>query len=474
MSMDDQIEVLYQYVMDQNRIIVHNDDLFSIYEGDLLRFITQSLREQLSPQSFAIAAQRIPPINVLVRIIDKLSKIYQQSPMRSIVEGTGDDVDAELLSWYQDSMDMNNVMNCSNEFLNLFKNNLIQPYIYKGMPKLRAIPSNSFTVYSDSKIDPTVPTHVITFHSIVENGQPIKLYYVYTDENFYIFDEYKKPRFDIMAALGNEEGINIAGKIPFVYVNRSKNLLIPMIDTDVKKMTVLLPVMLADLNFAVMMQAFSIMYGIDVDDTGIKMSPNAFWNFKSDESTDKTPQIGVLKPQVDTAATLNLIQAEVGLWLQTRGIKPGAVGTLTTETAASGISKMIDEMDTSEERQKQVGIYHSAEKELWDLITNYMHPMWRSQGVIDTSMDWTPGVEIEINFSEQLPLLNRGDVVANLKLEREAGFISRFRAVQKLNPRMSEEEVTLLINEIDEEKGNDKKEIEEIDKEEDKEKQEVA
>lgn len=452
MSIQNEIETLNQYVNEQKKVIEHNDDLFSIYEGDLLRFVVQELRNQLSQESFGMAEKRIPPINILVRLIDKLSKIYQQNPLRSIDDATGSDKDYDLLDWYEKSMDINNVLNSSNEFLNLFKNNLIQPYIYNGMPRLRAIPSNSFTVYSNSAIDPTIPTHVITFHTIVENGKQTKLFYVYTDDKFFIFDEHEELRKDIMASIGNEDGINIAGKIPFVYINRSRNLLIPLIDTDVKKMTVLLPTMLSDLNFAVMMQAFSIIYGVDVDDTGIKMSPNAFWNFKSDESTDKTPQIGVLKPQVDTTATLNLIQSEVGLWLQTKGIKPGSVGNLTTENFASGISKMIDEMDTSEERQRQVGIYEGVEDRFWDLITNYMHPMWRRQGIIDSSLDWTPGVKIHTSFSEQLPLLNRGDIVANLQREHEAGFISRFRAVQKLNPRMSDDQVQALIDEIDEEK----------------------
>ncbi len=453
MASKDQIELLHDYVLEQRDLIKHNDDLFTIYEGDLLRFIVAELQTQLSKESFGMAEKRIPPINVLVRLIDKLSKIYQQNPVRTIEENTGAEKDAELLDWYEKSMDANNIMNCSNEFLNLFKNNLIQPYIHNGMPKLRAIASNSFTVYSDSAVDPTMPTHVITFHSIMEQGKETKLYYVYTDEHFFIFDEHKELRRDIMASLGNEEGVNVAGKIPFVYVNRSKNLLVPLMDSDIKKMTILLPVMLSDLNFAVMMQAFSIIYGVDIDDTGIKMSPNAFWNFKSDESTDKTPQIGVLKPQVDTGATLNLIQSEIGLWLQTRGIKPGAVGQLTVENFASGISKMIDEMDTSEERQKQVSIYQGVEEQLWKLITDYMHPMWRKQGVIDSTLDWSPGVEVRTDFSEQLPLLNRGDIVADLKLEMEAGFISKFRAIQKLNPRMSEEEVDLLMKEIEEEKA---------------------
>lgn len=452
--LEKQVDELYAHVQNQGPLLAHNEDLFCIYEGELLSFVNQELKSQLSLQSYDIAKSRIPPINVLIKLIDKLSKIYQQDPMRYALNGT--DSDKELLHWYEYKMDMNVIMNSSNEFFNLFKNNLIQPYVYNGMPRLRSLGSNMFTVYSDSQVDPTEPTHVITFHEHKrEDGTVEKLYYVYTDDEFLVFDSDQQVRRDIMTALGNPEGVNVAGKIPFVYVNRSKNLLIPKIDTDVKKMVVLLPVMLADLNFAVMMQAFSIMYGIDIDDTGIKMSPNAFWSFKSDPATETTPSLGVLKPQVDIQATMELIQSEIGLWLQTRGIKPGAVGTLTSENFASGISKMIDEMDTSEERQKQVGVYKAVEAKLWKLITNHMHPTWKAQGLIDQTLDFSADVKIVTDFSEQLPMLNRGDIVRDLQSEVMAGFTSKRRAIKRLNPRMSDEQIDELLAEMEREQGDE-------------------
>lgn len=453
MSLSSQVNVLWDHVKSQGKIAQHNKKLFDIFEGDLLSYALAELSKQINPQSFDLAEKRLPPINVLIRVVDKLSKIYQQEPSRDV--STGSTSDQQLLDLYENSMAFNSEMNNANEFYNLFKNSLIQPYIHNRQPKLRTVSSDMFTVYSDSKVDPRIPTHVITYHTGLDlKNNPTTLYYTYTDQEFMIFDDDKNVRLDLMAEFGPkmEDGINVAGTIPFVYTNKSKNLLIPKIDTDVLAMVLLLPVMLADLNFAVMMQAFSIIYGIDIDDEGIKLSPNAFWNFKSDESTDKTPQLGVLKPQVDIEPTLNLIQAEISMWLQTKGIKPGAVGKLTAENYATGISKIIDEMDTSEERQKQVTVYRDTEKEFWDKITNYLHPFWRSTDQIDTRLDFSSGVQVETNFAPQLPLVNRGQIVDDLKKEVDAGFTTRFRAIKKLNPRMSDEEVKQLMTEIDKER----------------------
>lgn len=444
------VELLHQYVNDQNTTLKHNADLFDIYEGDLLKFVLEELESQISVESFPIAKKRIPPINILIKLTDKLSQIYQQSPTRSVIGGTNND--NALLDFYQKNMAINKKMNSGNEKYNLYKNTLIQPYIYDGRPRLRAIPSHRFTIFSDNEIDPTIPTGVITFHDGKKlNGKDkTNLFYVYTDQEFLIFDDDKNVRIDLMSKIGND-GTNIYGKIPFVYINQSEDLLIPKIDTDIKKMIVLLPVMLADLNFAAMMQAFSIIYGIDIDNEGIKMSPNAFWRFKSDPTNENTPQIGVLKPQVEIEATLKLIQSEMGLWLETKGLKASSVGKLTADNYSSGIAKMIDNVDTSEERQKQVSVFQSAESELWDLIINYLHPVWRSKNIIDISLDFTKGVSIQTNFSPQLPIIDRGKVVEDLDKEVKAGFTTKRIAIQKLNPNLSGDEIDTLIEQIEEE-----------------------
>lgn len=457
--LSEEIEDIHKHIEEQNELLRYNSDILDIYEGELLPFILKELGKQLSGEPLRIAERRAPPINILERLIDKLSKIYQQKPLRYMKEKNL--TDAELLSNYENSMQINDSMNTSNEYYNLFKNTLLQPYVHDRKPRLRALPSNLFTVISSDPVDPTNPTHVITFHK----AKDTMLYFVFTDKEFMIFDQEQNIRRDLMATYNMEDGNNVIGKIPFVYVNRSKNLLIPKAGKDTKIMVTLLPVMLADLNFANMMQSFSIYYGIDLDDKGIKISPNAFWTFKSDDSTDKTPQLGTLKPEVDTQETLNLIQSEIALWLQTKGVKPGAVGKLTSENYVSGISKMIDEMDTSEEREKQVTKFEKAEFELWDLIINYMHPHWIKTEAIDEKRSWTSGAVVKTDFHQQLPLLNRGDIVRDLRDEVISGFISQRRAIKKLNPKMSDEELNQLIKEIDNERKGSK-EVKKEDKQE--------
>lgn len=458
MAINTMLKTFDDAITANSSLIRHNCQLFDIYEGQLLPILLAELKGQLSENSFRQIQARIAPINVLRRIVDKLSKIYMEAPVRRVEGGT--EKDSELLKWFVDILKMDRKMNTANEFFNLFKNCLLQPVIdpEARKPILRVIPSDRFIVLSTNKIDPTTPTHVVTFEgkAASENGSAkIDLFAAYSKDEWVLFDSDGKIRKDLMAQTGNEQGTNIYGALPFVYVNRSENLLVPKPDSDTLAMTKVIPIILSDLNFAVMYQCFSIVYTIDTEDQNVTMAPNALWTLRSLGDGEKKPEIGVIKPQVDIQQVIGLVQSQLSFWLQTRGIRPGSIGQLTNESSASGISKMIDEMDTSEDRQKQVQFFKQAESELWDLILKHMHPVWVAQGLVDQTYIFTPSASVEVDFPEQLPLQDRAALVITMKQEVEAGFTTRAKAIARLNPGMDDESVMALLEEIEAERYGD-------------------
>lgn len=350
-------------------------------------------------------------------------------------------------------MGLNESMNLSNELYNLCRTSLIYPYIFKGRPKYRVIQNDRFVVYSDDPMNPEVPTHVILLAGFDANGK--KIFWVWSKDEFQVIDSNEEIRRDLMAQFDNPQGVNPVGVLPFVYVNSSKANLTPPPDYDALKIVKLLPVMLSDLNAASMFQCFSILYTVDVNDADLKFSPNAIWNLKSDATTDKKPEVGSIKPTVDYDQVLKLIMEQLSLWLATKGIRPATVGALGAENFASGISKVIDEMDTFEARQKQVTTYLKAEKDFWKLITESMHPYWVGKGELEgVSALFTPGAEVLTRFAVQLPQQSRGQIVRDVKEEYAAGFISRREAVAMLNPELTEEQIDEKIRLIDLERGS--------------------
>lgn len=449
-----ELDSIIDHTLAQADLFAHNEEIFNIYEGDLLTYVERDLAACFTKKAFDRIRPRIAPINVLQKIVDKLSQIYQETPVRVIDGGT--EQDKELVGWYEKKMRVNQKMNIGNEFFNMFKNTLIQPFVdpKTKLPGLRSIPSHQFTVWSKDRVNPVNPTAVIICAGKYSYGGTAKrVFHIYTDDEFLIVDEDKNILREKMAELENPDGINPFGKIPFVYVNRSMNLLIPIPDTDVCKMTKIIPILISDLNYAVMYQAFSIIYGINVEDKNLEMNPSAFWSLKGDKTVDQKPEVGIIKPQVDITQVLSLIQAELVFWLETKGVKAGSIGTLDAQNFASGLSKIIDELDTVGHRKKQVEFFKTAEWQLWDLLLHYMHPYWVSKGMIDTRAMFTSTAYVETSFQEQVPLVRRSDLVASQKSEVEARFTSRRRAIKRLNPEMTEEQIDELLEEIDEERG---------------------
>ena len=452
--MIEMIPTLLEHIETNANKIEHNHKLFNIYEGELMPLVKQSLQQHLSPQVFEQMISRISPINVLIKIIDKLSKIYQQEPSRLVLDGN--DTDVELLRFYERCFKINNTMNVSNESFNLYKNNLLHLYAHQGKPRLRSIPSDRFIVYSADPVDPLNPTHVILIQGTEQdhkNGGEKIIYHGYSDSEFLVFDSEGEVRGDMMTAMGMEDGLNPIGKMPFVYINRSKSLLVPKIDTDTLKMTVLIPVLLSDLNLAAMYQSFSIMYGINIDDENLTMAPNAFWRFKSDGTAEGNPEVGSIKPETDIDSVLKLIQSQMGFWLQSKGIRPGSIGQLDSESMASGISKLVEESDTTEDRKKQVGYYDVAEEQLWYLVTNWMHPYWINSQQIDPMPLFSPMARIETNFAQQTPLMDRKQVIDEVVAEMDAGLLSKKGAVQRLDPHLTDEDIDARLAEADAARG---------------------
>lgn len=435
----------------------HNGQAIDIYEGNLLPYVLDDLKSQLTGQSFESARHRVAPVNMLTKITDKLSAIYQPAPVRRLIGDGVTDTDNELLSAYIERMDINPVMQQAAAMIALCKACAVEPFVHNGEPQARIVLNDRFFAFSNDASAPNMMTHFVTVsHEKKMNGGGVRqVFFVYTAQEFFICDSDGKLRTDIMQNLGVTDNGNAFGTIPFTYASASKNRLMPNPDTDILAMTKLIPVLLSDLNYAVMFQSFSIMYSIDADDGGIVRAPNAFWAFKSDPNTEKKPEIGTIKPSVDIDAVIGLIQSELSLWLNSRGIRPGTVGQLDKDSFASGVSKLIDEMDTYEGRQRLCQIMVKVESNFWTLLMHHTHPQWVKAKDLGEGIPaglFTPGIRVETVFQAQQPMVSRGTLVDEQQKEMQAGFTTRRRALKKLNPQMTDDEIDKLIAEIDAEK----------------------
>lgn len=435
-------------VKDQTDTLQANYKMLDILEGNLEPYVIESLRKMLSPRVLTYALQRLTPINVVPRYVDKLANIYQTGVTRRVMDGT--DSDTDLLGWYEQKFKVNTVMHQSNRLFNACRASLIQPYIGVDGPALRVIPNDRFVVVSYDEQNPTKPTMVILIAG--KDDRKREVYWVYTDTMFAIVRSDETIDLETMAQLGIPDGVNPYGVLPFVYTNQSHLKLVPIPDTDTMRMAEYIPSALTDLNLAACFSAFSMTYIKNGEIADPTYAPNALWFLKSDDP-EKDVEIGTLKPEVDYQEVLNLIQTEMSMWLGSKGIKTGSIGILSPDSAASGIAKMIDEADTFDVRQTQAMIYQESEKQMWDIVLKNMHPVWVTQGLVENRTIFTSGASVVTKFSVIPVGTQRAQLIQEQRDEFAAGFTTRSRAIAALNPQMSSDQIEELEREIDEERG---------------------
>lgn len=447
MATQQYIDGILKYIKGQNVPIEFNKKLFEISEGNLLKYVAETLSRQLSADSAKIAIERAAPINVWNKIIKKLSTLYS----RPVVRKTELDSDQELVDYYV-ARGIDKHFGNMNENYNSYKWSTLEIYeddVEKALA-FRSVPSHQFIPYSDDKINPLRPTAIVKLmgKEADVHGAEREKFWIYTPTEFI-------PVYDngdiVQSDMDGNDGVNPFEVMPFEYISMSQYLLIPTPDDDSIQMTVLTPILLTDINYGSMFLSFPLLYTIDADSENLPASPNIFWNLKSDDP-DKTPSAGVVKAEPNLDAQMNHVMSQLAIWLDSKDIKPGTVGKLTAENFASGISKIISEMDTLENRKGQEIVFSEMETKCWCRIAQIHNTLAKVGRISNRKLFSDPdSLVVMAEYSEDKVLETRADKVERLAKERDARFTSQKKAIKELNPKMDDKAVDELIKEIDEE-----------------------
>jgi hypothetical protein len=444
MALVKKIPALLDHIEKNKKTISYNNELFNIMEGDLLTILVEHITKIAASKSTQIGVDRAAPINVLVKVVSKLAAVYREAPCRS----TENPSDMDIIKTYEQN-GINDTFQDNNTNYNTYKNSTNEIYYDPKIMQLRfrSVPSMQFLPYSDDEIDPLRMTELIkVMNPYIDNeGNELQKYHVYSDKEFISIDE----RGTIVKSdMELNKGQNVYGVIPFPYINKSRNLLIPKIDTDQLRMTILVALLITDINWASKFLSNPIMYGIDIDQDNFELSPNIFWNVKSDLNGNR-PELGVLKAEPDIEGQLNLIKNQLGMWLETKNIKPGAIGKLTADNYSSGIAMMLSEMDTANEIRRQQKVYEKYEVGFWQTLAQ-IHNYLAQRGFIKDRRLFTDPTRliVQTEFKEMKPFESHAEKLERVKKEVEAGLKSKRRAIKELNPKMSDDEVSELLEEI--------------------------
>lgn len=432
---------LIKYARDNQSYLAHNHEVYDIYSGNLLPHVIKILEATLSKNYFDKIKSRVIPINILERYIKKVACAYENPPKRIANKPDYQTV----VDYYVKEMGLNHKGQVADQYSHLFKGFSWEPYVNEGQVSLRVLPYDRFLPYSDNAVDPTEETIFIKImgkRKVMD--KEVTVYYSFTD---FEVDAFTEDGDTYEPALDGNDGVNLYETIPFVYGKRAENELMPIQDTDILAMSKLISVLLSDISGAAMFQCFSIIYGIDLDMENAVMSPNALWSFKSDANSEKKPEVGTIKPEADIDKVMGFIVSVFVMWLETKGVRVGSVGSVDAGNMASGISKIIDEMDVYKVVKDSVQAFQKDEKELWKKMVK-IHNEWLSTGQISGLPMLGDDFEVQVIFPEPQPKRAKKDIIEEKKMEVDAGFKSKRKAIKELNPEMTDVELELELAEI--------------------------
>lgn len=464
---------IVQHYNSYQEYLQFNLRLYRMAEGQVKTEVEDSLRQEILSQSaLRRALQRIPAINVLKKAVDKLSKVYMESPLRL----TNEDADKEIMANIVRDSGLDNVMRDANRILNVHHTFALEPFVENGKHKVRALWAHQFLPFSDNVENPLQMTvfikllgNDIKYIEQVGNDKGkrkeakkeirmVNILGLYSDQEFLIIDSDGAIREDKMLEMGITSSVNPFGVIPFIIGTRSNSELVPFPNQSAFDITILIPKLLTDLNYASQFMSHSIIWTKNANLEGQEINPDAIVDLGDKTEANGEPEIGTIDPKVDIDRILKLVEFEMSSYFSTIGIKTSVSGSLSPGKEESGVSKAIDEGDTTAERKNQTEFFREIEQKFWNLMSK-VHSIWSKEGRLvegERKLFTDKFVDtFRIKYAEAKTLKSHNQLLEEIKTARELKLMSRRQALRLLNPDYTEDQISEILKEVDDEIENE-------------------
>lgn len=448
-----------EFIRSQQGYLENCEKLFDIYNRNLTPYLEERIdRDMQSVNSRMECKSRLAPINILPKIVNKLSSVYSINPDRDM---TG--MDKNLFDEMLKATNFDSDMRQANRYLNLFRIVAIEPVagidldgnpMLNTVSMLRVYPAHKFLLMDDGTID----KRVVCFIKIIgtackttldERGLPVNrnvvVYEAYTRTQFIRFDSegimqttIQIPQLDGSIATDEVDDIRVNefGEIPVVWMTRDVVTTMPPADYDTYSMVTLLPLLFSDMNYALKYKCFSVMYTIGLSAPKGAMAPNSILKFDKDSAVigDNQGELNQISPTVAVSEMLEAIGAQYSMWLESRGIKMSSIGSGSTQTSnASGIAKAIDQGEVIEDVVYQRDLVMNMEEKLFSLIGKFLGNNLR----------------VITSFSETSLLPETNTEKDNRIIEKlKNKLISWSQAIKQTNPELTAVQLQEMIAEI--------------------------
>lgn len=441
----DMLKVFASKVMDPKEVERRKEDKkrYLMFSGATKEVIETAIKKEFKNQNtIQELMNRLIPLNISQKIINKLAGVYKEAPLRSVA--SKDEDEQEMLETLEDCLDLNMRMKEANRFFKLNKKALIEPYLDDfGKPAIRVLPAHTYHVFSYKTKKKSLPNIICKIDEVAE-----QLIW-WSDESHWLTNYKGEVQEDLMKTMDNAEGENPYGILQFEFINESSNSVCPIQDDDLLALSIAIPVILTDLMFGLKYQCWAIIWTVGkVGD--IPFNPNSVIQMEFGEPGQE-PSVNSIKPDIDSDKMLNAVLALVSLLLTTKNLQAGAISDgISAQTAASGIAKVLDSAESVEDKKDQQAFFYRAEQSLFEKLRTLIS-YWSETAQLSPDLNFSQlpdDFAVNIVFQEPRALMTEGEMIDNSKKKIEAKLTTIKRELQKHNPDLDSDAIDELYQEI--------------------------
>lgn len=464
-----------------------------IYRKHLRKYVIERLRDEFSDQETVNTMRKVTSINPAKRIIDEQASLYVDEPNRHWLEAS--DAEASQLDDLYRYANINPQLRLANRYYKLHQQGALYVLPRRGKITARALSPKDYDVIPDANDPEQAFCYIL---NVVDPASERLNDYTQSDRSERRYDASAVGNSDIADKLDaealaaryvfwtddlhfttngngeiisdsgymNEDGsINIAnpiGRMPFVDVANEKDFTF-FVETgsDVIDFVLDLAVQLSDLSNTVKFQAYSQAVISSVDEpVGISVGANKVLWLKIDPHADPgaRPEFRFENPTPDLAASLEIINAQLKMFLTSQGLSPGTVsGKNEIEKFTSGIDHLLANLDKFKATREDMDLFRQVENDLLEILIAWQNVMFdvSDEEALDEVFRKTrvgEQVYLDLVYHEPEAVQTDAEMLLYCQAAMGDGLMSKLEAVKRIY-KVDDDTAQQIIDKIAEEKA---------------------
>jgi len=464
---------------------------FDVYRGRQDAYILEKLISEFSVRTVQ-EMRTILSINMTEKIIDELSSLYKNEPVREYTDASENE--EEQIDELYNKAKFNSVMKIANKYYNLWDDLDILVIPKDGMIKVKPLIKQGYDIVPDAN-DPEKAYALIlsTFddatHATFVDGTNIT-----QDRNDYYQRDYRNEKIaddddrlkllqryiwwtpewhfttDGHGKLIEELEPNPVGRLPIVNIAQEKdNQYFVRRGAGIINFAIEFSACLSDLANIIKLQGYAQAVITSVKQpTNLSVGPNKIIWLEQDPNATVQPTFEFVSPNPDIANSLEFLDTLLRLFLSSRSIDPKTIsGKLDGQSFSSGVERLLAMIDRFSASQDDADLFKCAEVDIFDLMRDWSNVM---QGVSDETRltdelniaTISDDVVMTVNFTGPEAVKTEAEELDLVERRLDNGTMSIVGAIEKLDS-VEKDKAKEILAEIREEENE--VEVEEDDEE---------